>query len=169
MTTSSSRISLPATANASGRKTVGDALGGGRVELPRRDQLPLTSREKLTAAFEAEWVKLAHEARRDVVATYGSARVVAEMYDYEETQLSRVLDGKAHPPGWLLALITWRCKTRYFVAAACELACGEYVAKPPPTEEEDALAIVRALRERGMEPVARAWANLPPRDDEATS
>jgi hypothetical protein len=147
--------------NSTQRNSAGDALGGGGVGLPRQAQMPLTSREKLTAAFEAEWIKLAHQARADIVATYGSAKVVAEMYEYDETQLSRVLDGKANPPGWLLALVIWRCKTRYFVTAACDLACGIYTAKPPPTEEEDSLAIVRALRERGMESVARGWAGLP--------
>lgn len=160
-----SRTSLPETSNSTGRNSTGEAVGGRCAGLPRGEQTPLITRDRLTQAFAAEWVKLAHFARLDVVETYGSAKVVAEMFDYEETQLSRVLDGKAHPPGWLIALVLWRCKTRHFVKACCDLATGEYVAKPPPTEAEEALAVVQALRERGMEGVARGWAGLPPAED----
>jgi hypothetical protein len=135
------------------------------ASLPRQDQLRLTSKEKLTASFDLEWRRLAEAAKRDVVETYGSARALAEQYEYEETQLSRVLDGKANPPGWLVALLLWRCKTRHFVRAACDLACGDYVPRPEPTEADEALAMIRAARERGAEPMLRAWAGLPARDD----
>ena len=119
------------------------------------------SRERLTAAFEHEWVKLAHAAREDIIETYGSAKVVAQAYEYDETQLSRVLDGKANPPGWLIGLVVWRCKGRHFVTAAADLACADVVPRPEPTRDQENAAVVQALRERGMYQVARGWAGLP--------
>lgn len=156
-------VGVPGNSNATARNSAGDAMGGGCARLPRGAQLPLPTREKPTAVYESEWSTLREAMRADLVEAYGSVKVVAEHFDYEETQLSRVLNGQGNPPGWLVAFALWRCKGRRFIAAACDLASGTYEPNPPPSEEEEALAIVRALRERGMESVARGWAGLPAR------
>lgn len=157
--------SVPANANATLRKSRGDALGGGCVGLPKGTQLPLTTREKLTSAFEHEWLTRLLPAARKDLAEYGDEVQIARHFEYEETQLSRVLNGKANPPGWLIAFVLWRCQGRNLIRAGCGLANGLYEPLPEPTEAEDALAIVAALRAKGMELVAREWANLPPRGD----
>ncbi len=135
------------------------------MRLPVNEQLPLTTKEKLTAADEGEWLVLCEAMRLDIIESYGSVRAVAELFDYEETQLSRVLSGKGNPPGWLVAFVIWRCKGRHAIRAMAALARGTYEPLPEPTEADEALAVVRALRERGMYDVARKWAGLTPRED----
>lgn len=135
------------------------------ARLPRSEQLPLTTREKLTAAFEHEWLTRLLPAARKDLAEYGDEGQVANHFEYDQTQLSRVLNGKQNPPGWLVAFVVWRCSGRRFIRSACELAAGEYVPLPEPTEAEEALAMVRAARENGAEQMLRRWANLPPRED----
>lgn len=164
--------SMPKDANSTLRKISVEAFGGAcaaaLATLPRSGQLGLTSREsahdRLTAALHAEWLKLIELAKQDLLELVSSGEQFAAMFEYDSTQLSRVLAGKANPPGWFLAFILWRCKTRKFIQGAAGLAEGTYEPNPPMSVAEENAKIVAAICANGMEGVARLWAGLPSRE-----
>lgn len=109
-------------------------------------------------SYEEGGARLVAAVLSDIDSTGLTDDEVCERLSLEKAQLSRIRHGQAHLPGRLVmfAIDVSRHRPPLCVSAACAMAEGEFLPKPPPSVEERHEATVAVLHEMGIDEVVRA-------------
>jgi hypothetical protein len=106
----------------------------------------------LRSKLEDEADDLRDAFNKDLASTGYTDEQVEERTPVDRAQLSRIRNGKAHPP---FSLVVWvidnsRISPPAIVRAICGVAEGEFKPRPPPSVEDRHAATMTVLREMGI-------------------
>lgn len=117
--------------------------------LPKGEQLPLGT--VLRSGYEDEGGRVLKAMSEALAGAGKSLDDVAAELDLDTAQLSRILNGRAaNIPPRLLAYVLWHDRRRVFIRHLCSLSDGEFKPKPPPSAEEQLVAVRSALLDMGI-------------------
>jgi hypothetical protein len=127
---------------------------GARMNEPIQRSLRGVIREQ----YEEEGDLIVSALFEDLDSTHIGDEGIADKTGVEKAQLSRIRQGKAHPPGRLIvwAIDNTRHQPARVVVAVCAAAEGEFKPKPPPSVEDRHAATLDVLHEMGIGEVVTA-------------
>jgi transcriptional regulator with XRE-family HTH domain len=112
-------------------------------------QVQRSFRGVLRAAAEEEGERLRTALLADLDASGLPDAEIADKVGIDRGQMSRIRQGKAHPPE---ALVVWAIEhgRLQYVRAVCAVAEGEFKPRPPPSPEERLQALEDELAAAGL-------------------